>query len=86
MTTFSEVIEGVSEAWFIPATEAETETVHSSVSACSFVITGSHSEVCDVSSIEATEATEEKGMIRSFHPSPLPSSICLCFRLRNTRT
>ena len=83
MTTFSEVIEGVSEAWFIPATEAETETVHSS--ACSFVITGSHSKVCDISSTEAKEATEEKGMIRSFHPSLLPSSICLCFRLRNTR-
>ena len=44
--------------------EAETETVHSSVSAWAFVITGSHLEVCDVSSTEAEEATNEKGTIR----------------------
>ena len=33
---------------------------HPSVSACASVSTGSHLEVCDVSSTEAEEATEEK--------------------------
>ena len=57
------------KAWCTPVMEAETEMAHSSVSACTSISTGSHLEVCDVSLIEAEEATEEKGTICSF---------CLC--------
>ena len=53
---------------------------HPSVSACASVSIGSHLEVCDRSTTEAEEATEEKGT-DPFLPSPLPSSFRLCFRL-----
>ena len=48
-------------AWFTLAMEG-----HPSVSAYASVSTGSYLEVCDISSTEAEEATEEKGTICSF--------------------
>ena len=64
----------------------ETETTHSSIYACASVSTGSQLEVCDVSSTEAEEATEEKGTTRRSVPSVSSASIeyiRLCFRLRS---
>ena len=53
-----------------------------SVPSCASVITGSHLEVCDVSSKEAEEANGRKTERSVHRPFPLPLSIRLCFRLR----
>ena len=67
--------------------ETETETARPSVFACASVITGSHFEVCDVSSTEAEasrrghRSKKNDLFLPSALPSPLPSSIRLRFRL-----
>ena len=73
----------LSKAWYTPATEAETETVHPSISTS--VRTGSHLEVCDISSTEAEVATEEKGTICSFRQASSCASVSI-FMMVYTKT
>ena len=75
-------------AWFTLAMEAELETLPSllvhtsdgSRAGNASVLIGSHVDVCDVCSIEAEEAMEEKRTFRFFRLRFCRASACACFR------